>query len=142
MWAAIERLRRERTATEMQEMFVTESIGMLEYSDLSTFFGGLEAKIGAPDPKIREAMAAEHTAAGGDRHEEFTTGNYELRTTSATEWAFVATPEATPAGGWPKEQKLIKAHQPARLLCSFAQPSSACLWSARQAAQVARGGRT
>ena len=34
---------------------------MLKYSDLSTFFGGLEQQIGSPEPKIMAAMQADHT---------------------------------------------------------------------------------
>ena len=32
-----------------------------------------------------------------------------MTTTSAKEFAFVATPEATPNGGWPVEEKLVRA---------------------------------
>ena len=35
----------------------------LKYQDISTFFGGLEAKIGPPKPKVAEAMEEEHTSA-------------------------------------------------------------------------------
>ena len=52
----------------------------MKYGDLSTFFGGLEAKIGPPLPKIQEGMEAEHTAAS-DSLDYFTTGNYGVTTT-------------------------------------------------------------
>ena len=115
VWAALVRLRRERTATEMQDKFMQDGANMLEYAGLDIFYGGLEGQIGAPPPKIREAMATEHTADGGDRHDEFTSGNYDVTTTSAIEYAFVATPEATPAAGWPIEKKLVRALRPTPL---------------------------
>jgi hypothetical protein len=33
-----------------------EGAGLLSYGGLSTFFGGLEARIGAPRPGVRQAM--------------------------------------------------------------------------------------
>merc|ERR1711995_134187 len=81
---------------------------MLKYGSLSTFFGGLEAVVGSPNPRIRKAMADDHIEHG-DSAREFTTSNYDLRTTSATEWAFVATPDAPPEGGWPIEEKIRAA---------------------------------
>ena len=45
---------------------------VLKYGDLSTYFGGLEGKIGAPDVKVREAIKKEHTESI-DSHDEFTT---------------------------------------------------------------------
>ena len=41
----------------------------LKYGDLSTFFRGLEGKIGAPDPKVNEAMEREHTASADSQAE-------------------------------------------------------------------------
>ena len=108
VWAAVERLRMERTAAEVQEKFMLDGTGLLEYSDLSTFFGGLEAKVGAPDPKILGAMAAEHTERA-DSHVEFGTSNYRVKTTSAIEWRFVAEPDNPPPEGWPAEEKLLAA---------------------------------
>ena len=79
----------------------------MQYADLSTFFGGLEKKIGPPDPKVREAMEAEHTKRA-DSHEEFTTGNYGVTTTPEQEWWFVADPERDGVV-WPVEEKLLEA---------------------------------
>jgi hypothetical protein len=62
----------------------------MKYGGLSTFFGGLEAKIGAPNPKVREAMEAEHTEAL-DSKDEFTADNYGITTTPQQEWRFVTT---------------------------------------------------
>ena len=63
--------------------------------------------MGAPHPRVREQMEREHTDAGGDRHELFTTANFGVTTSSATEWAFVVEPESRPANEWPVEGKLV-----------------------------------
>ena len=81
---------------------------MLEYGSLSVFFGGLEGLVGSPNPKVMASMTEEHSARG-DSTRDFTTSNYDLRTTSAVEWAFVATPDALPDGGWPVEEKIRAA---------------------------------
>ena len=96
------------TSGEMQDKFSQDTRGMLEYGNLNVFFGGLEALVGSPNPNIRKMMADEHTDRG-DSAREFTTSNYDLRTTSATEWAFVATPNEPPEGGWPIEEKIRAA---------------------------------
>ena len=46
------------------------------------------------------------------RRRTFVTGNYEITTCSAIEWAFVATPDEPPSGGWPGEARLRRALQP------------------------------
>ena len=96
------------TSGEMQDKFSQETRGMLEYGNLNVFFGGLEALVGSPSPYIRKTMADEHTGRG-DSARPFTTSNYDLRTTSATEWAFVATPDERPESGWPVEEKIRAA---------------------------------
>ena len=96
------------TSGEMQTKFSQECRGMLEYGSLSVFFGGLEGLVGSPNPKVMAAMTEEHSARG-DSTRDFTTSNYDLRTTSALEWAFVATPDAPPDGGWPVEEKIRAA---------------------------------
>ena len=99
---------REATSGEMQTKFSQDTHGMLEYGSLSVFFGGLEALVGSPSPKVMATMVEEHSARS-DSELEFTTSNYDLRTTSAVEMAFVATPDAPPAGGWPVEGKIRAA---------------------------------
>ena len=96
------------TSGEMQAKFSQECRGMLEYGSLSVFFGGLEGLVGSPNPKVMEAMTEEHSARS-DSERDFTTSNYDLRTTSAVEWAFVATPDKPPEGGWPVEEKIRAA---------------------------------
>ena len=110
MWGGAEQLVEARAATgaELQAKFLQDNAGLLSFPDLSTFFRGLSGKIGQPDPKVLEAMAREHTGCD-DSREEFTTGNYGIKTSSEVEWAFVAAPEKEPTGGWPKEEKLLKA---------------------------------
>ena len=96
------------TDGELQSKFSTDVRGFLEYASLNTFYGGLEAKIGSPDPKVEQAMEEEHTLRG-DSNDEFTTNNYDITTTSSTEWKFVASPDQPLEGGWPVEKKLVRA---------------------------------
>ena len=107
VWAAVQRLRRAAPtpAEELQSKFLQDGAAVLSYSGLSTFFGGLEGVVGAPNPKIMEEMVAEHTKRS-DSHETFRTDNYGIETCSSTEWRFVAEPEEPPDGGWPSEAKL------------------------------------
>eukprot|EP00966_Prymnesium_polylepis_P253268 5853693-Prymnesium_polylepis.1 len=74
-------------------------------------------------------MQDEHTKRA-DSEREFTTQNYDIRTASMVEWAFVATPDAPPAGGFPVEEKILRARAPqgasrpslAAIITSGAQP--------------------
>ena len=98
---------RARNPRQLQDKFMQEGAGLLAYGDLNTFFGGLEAIVGAPLPRVREAMAAEHTQQA-DSLIEFTTKNYGVTTTSATEWAFVVEPSSRPDDAWPVETKPVQ----------------------------------
>lgn len=64
----------------------------LSYGGLDSFFGGLEARIGAPQPKVAEAMEAEHTAHAESKA-PFRTSNYGIETTTEAEWLFVCAPD-------------------------------------------------
>ena len=97
------------TLGEMQDKFSQDTKGILEYGSLNSFYGGLEAKIGSPSPKVMEMMAEEHTARG-DSTRIFTPRNYDLSTSPTIEWKFVDTPDEPPAGGWPIEKKIRLAH--------------------------------
>jgi len=121
LWSGIEQLKKNEahTGAELQSKFLQEGAGMLSYGGLSTFYGGLEAIVGAPDPNVGEAMAKEHTQRA-DADAWFTAGNYGIRTTSAIEWRFVTCPEQGPDGGakkgnqggmpaWPQETKNLTA---------------------------------
>ena len=57
------------TGVELQGKFLQDAADELNYSGLNTFFGGLEARIGPPDPNIREAMASELPAPGADGYD-------------------------------------------------------------------------
>ena len=72
---------------------------------MSSFFGGLEARIGAPDPKIYESMAREHTREA-DSLNEFEADNYGVMTTPRVEWWFVAEPSKHQEMAWPLERRL------------------------------------
>ena len=97
------------TVGEMQAKFSQETKGMLQYGTLNTFYGGLEAQVGSPSPKVKEMMAEEHTARG-DSTRIFTPSNYDLSTSPTIEWKFVDTPDEPPSGGWPIEKKIRLAH--------------------------------
>ena len=58
--------------------------------------------------QVFEAMEAEHINRS-DSDRKFTTNNYELTTTSSIEWKFSAAPESPPEGGFPREQKILRA---------------------------------
>ena len=94
------------TPEQLQAKFVQDGAGVLAYSSISTFFGGLEAIVGGPSPQVGEAMAAEHTQRG-DSKVKLTARNYGIETTSALEWRFVAEPQRPPKDGWPLESKLV-----------------------------------
>jgi hypothetical protein len=100
MWRDVEKLAKARTATgrELQAKFTQDGAHLLSYAGLNTFFLGLGGKIGDPNPKVEETMAYEHTMLG-DAHEVLYAANYEVRTSAAIEYAFVATPDSPPTGG-------------------------------------------
>ena len=66
----------------------------MSFGGLDAFYGGLEAQIGPPQPKVFEGMEAEHLR-GPDAEVEWTTANYGLLTTTVAEWRFVVDAEAT-----------------------------------------------
>lgn len=79
-----------------------EGAGLLSYGGLNKFFGGLEAVVGVPSPRVHEAMMGEHTERE-DSNLEFKTPNYGITTTSKSEWNFVADPLSASLHGWPSE---------------------------------------
>lgn len=60
--------------------------------------------MGAPKPKLREAMVVEHCESS-DSLAPFTADNYGTTTTSRTEYLFCADPESL-MSEWPVESKL------------------------------------
>ncbi|GFH52597.1 hypothetical protein CTEN210_09073 [Chaetoceros tenuissimus] len=63
----------------------------LEYGSVQTYYSGLEAVIGMPSIKLKEAMKREHLE-GLDHGRYFTAPNTNVETTSAIEWNFVVNP--------------------------------------------------
>ena len=95
------------TGGELHGKFMQEGKAFtMKYGDLSTFFAGLEGKIGAPEPQVLSAMEREHTSSA-DSHDKFTTTNYLLTTTPKEEWTFTVEPEK--CAEWPTEQRAMDA---------------------------------
>ena len=75
------------------DKMVAEPTGfVMSFGGLDSYFGGLEAVCGTPDPKVEQAMAREHTESA-DSSAKFKMPNRKSETTSQTEWHFVAEPE-------------------------------------------------
>ena len=49
----------------------------LSYGSIGTFYGGLEAKLGAPDPSVAQAIRREHLEKD-DSNNQFTAPNYGI----------------------------------------------------------------
>lgn len=58
------------------------------FADTSAYFGGLERILGAPNPRLRRGMEADHTEFG-DSHVEFEAPNYGVRDHANTHTAEV-----------------------------------------------------
>jgi hypothetical protein len=96
--------------SEVQEhinsKFTLDGAFVGKFATLDDFYKGPEELIGTPNPKIMQGMQAEHCLRGNSRM-EFTTGNYKLTTTPATEWEFVVEPRDGAAyPHTPKEKSL------------------------------------
>ena len=77
------------TAIELHSKFIEEGEEReLSYDGLGAWYGGLEDRVGPPDPSVRQAMFREHCNAA-DSREYFTTSNYGIETTPEIEWHFV-----------------------------------------------------
>jgi hypothetical protein len=82
IWPKLEVLKAgPATAAELANAWKEEGAGDLLYGGLPAFFQGLEPRIGSPDPKVYKDMVADHCARA-DAVVEFTTGNYNVVTTS------------------------------------------------------------
>jgi hypothetical protein len=117
--AGLEKLK-DRAASqfdsEVQEhinsKFTLDGAFVGKFATLDDFHKGPEELIGTPNPKIMQGMQAEHCLRGNSQ-KEFTTGNYNVITTPATEWEFVVEPKEgvayphTPKDKtlWPIEKK-------------------------------------
>ena len=88
---------RSATADELHDKFVHAGQGFeLQYASLSTFYQGMQGIVGALHQRVAEQMKREHCGMA-DSDVPFTTGNYDMTTTSRTEYWFVVDPER----GWP-----------------------------------------
>ena len=91
---ALTQLQQQETATaeELQDKFVHDGKAFtLQLGGLDTFYGGLEAIVGAPKPKVLEGMESDHCAMP-DSTEPFDMPNRKATSTSIIEWRFVASP--------------------------------------------------
>jgi hypothetical protein len=91
-------------SSEMQFGRFVRDTPLLKYDSVSSFFGGLEERVGRPTPNkdLVDEIRREHEE-GKDAEREFTTRNYNVKTTSKMEWKFVKSPEETRRAGWPEE---------------------------------------
>ena len=118
------------TGAELHSKFVADGSAFeLSFGSLETYYGGLEALIGPPNPKLAAALKAEHCDAA-DSSEAFTTPNYSVTTTSATEYYFVADPAAGLAAlslaAYPSEARCEAAlRRTPRPLSAFAAAAAA-----------------
>jgi len=101
------------TSTELISKFVDEDDAFeLKMGDMETFHQGLDGLIGLPSPNFLEAMYREHCMAQ-DSSLPFTTGNYQITTTSTVEYYLVVFPETgletLNLVSWPMEQDLRAA---------------------------------
>ena len=80
-------------ARAMHTKFAESAPFTLAYTDRSTFFGGLQGRVGPPSPNLRATMQTEHCAEA-DSQDLFTTANYGVTTTPEVEWHAVVDPAA------------------------------------------------
>ena len=86
--------KRDDDAHALHTKFAESSPFTLAFGDMPDFFGGLEKRVGQPSPNLRVAMRVEHCDSE-DSHDEYTTGNYGIKTKPIVEWYAVV----DPAGG-------------------------------------------
>ena len=87
---------------------------MLSYGGLSTFYSGLEGRIGSPSPSLHVSMEREHCREA-DSRDTFTASNYGVTTTAETEWWYVVDPdskrlESLKLSRWPEETHGIETN--------------------------------
>jgi hypothetical protein len=76
----------------MNSKFTLDGALVGKFATLDDFYKGPEGLIGTPNPKIMQGMEAEHCLRANSQR-KFTTGNYNVTTTPATEWEFVVKPK-------------------------------------------------
>ena len=92
VWSGIEQLTRSAASSgaELSTKFAVDANFTLAYGALSTFFGGLEAILGAPSMQVLQGMEREHCGMD-DADAWFKTSN-GMHTTSRVEFEFVTRP--------------------------------------------------
>ena len=92
VWNGIEQLTRSAASSgaELSTKFAVDANFTLAYGSLSTFFGGLEAILGAPSMQVLHGMEREHCGMD-DADVWFKTSN-GMHTTSRVEFEFVTRP--------------------------------------------------
>ena len=84
-WAEVTTLQDAGAATSSEVQSKFAGSVELSYGGLDSFFGGLEGVIGPPNPKLLEAMAADHKAGPGTESTDmFLTGNCEASVIQTT----------------------------------------------------------
>ena len=95
---------------QLSNKFAVDSF-TLSFSGLSSFFSGLEGRLGPPDPKLMDAMEGEHRRSA-DSTAQFVTSNYGVSTCSEIEWLYVVDPNGGMAHlgleAWPGERHSIE----------------------------------
>ena len=124
VWAETEALQRAGAATSSEIQSKFSGAIELSYGGLDKFFGGLEAIVGGPNPKLLEGMEGEHiNGPGTESTDTFTPGNYGITTSSLVEWKFIVDAEADPTqlglARWPEESE---EKLPNRTLCRKHRP--------------------
>ena len=88
------------TGAALNTKFAETGTFTLAFAELPIFFAGLTSIVGPPKPNLMEAMEDEHLQAANSK-DEWTTGNYGIKTTPETEWFFVTDPSSRKS--WPRE---------------------------------------
>ena len=94
-WAVLKQtsVSRASEAEEANSKFaMTEGAYVGSFGTLDEFYQGPEARIGYPNPKLREAMLTEHCVRPNARR-LFTTPNYVVTTCPEWEWQWVLDPD-------------------------------------------------
>jgi hypothetical protein len=92
--AGLEKLRSAEgsgLAGHINTKFALDGAPVGRFATLDDFYKGPEGLIGTPNPKILPGMEAEHCRRG-NYATQFTSVNYNVTTTPATEWEFVYQP--------------------------------------------------
>ena len=88
------------TGAALNSKFAETGTFTLSFAELPIFFAGLTSIVGPPKPNLMKAMEDEHLQAANSK-DEWTTGNYGIKTTPETEWFFVTDPSSRTS--WPRE---------------------------------------